>query len=776
MVPVTETTAPDGAAPTVPSSTYRLQIRSQLTLDDAASLVDYLVDLGVGAVYLSPLLTSTRGSDHGYDVTDPTTLDEARGGETGWQHLVDAAQRAGLGVVLDIVPNHLGVAAPAENPAWWSVLAQGQDSPYAAWFDIDWSTAPLRIPVLGDEVGPDELSVVEVPGGHEVRYHEHRYPVAEGTYADGDDVQEVLARQHYRLVGWRKAATELNYRRFFAVADLAGLRVEDPDVFEATHARVARMVAEGQLTGIRVDHPDGLVDPREYFERLRAMAPTAWLLAEKILEPGEQMPGWPVQGTSGYDAMTEVNQVFVDPSAERAMTDLYTELTGDTRTMHEAVREGKRHVVATLFGSELSRIAALAPELDADRVRAALGELAVHFPVYRSYLPEGEADLDAAVAGASADPAVAETLARLSPRLHDPADELARRVQQLSGAVMAKGTEDTAYYRQARFVALNEVGGDPDSFGTTPEQFHAAQARRQQQLPDSMTALSTHDTKRGEDVRARLAVLAEMPATWGRFARHLLDHAGVPREDVADRAFGYLLAQTLVGVGDVERERLHAYVEKAMREASASTSWDNPAEAFEAAVHTAVDRAHDDPSLADDLARILSQVEQPGWSNALGQKLVQLTMPGVPDVYQGTELWEDSLVDPDNRRRVDFELRRGLLAEDREPVVDGSGAAKLRVVSRALRLRRDRPELFTGYTPLHAEGVAADHLLAFDRGGAVTAVTRLPLTLAEAGGWRDTVLEVGEVVDVLTGRELSGRVLADDLFAVLPVALLAPRG
>ncbi|WP_114558862.1 malto-oligosyltrehalose synthase [Desertihabitans aurantiacus] len=759
----------------IPSSTYRLQIRAGFTLDDAAALVDYLADLGVGALYLSPLLSSTDGSDHGYDVTDPTTLDVPRGGEEGWSRLVEAARAAGLGLVLDIVPNHLGVAAPAENPAWWSVLAEGEASPYASWFDIEWANAPLRIPVLGDEVGPDELEVVAVDGGHEVRYHEHRYPVAAGTYTEGDSVEDVLARQHYRLVGWRTAATELNYRRFFAVADLAGLRVEDEDVFEATHARVRQMVADGQLTGIRVDHPDGLVDPAQYFERLRALAPDAWLVAEKILEPGEELPAWPVEGTSGYDAMTEVNQVFVHPGQEEAFTTLYADLTGDRRTMHEAVLEGKRHVVDTLFGSELSRLARLVPDLPADDVRAALGELAVRFDVYRSYLPDGVERLDAAIEAAGGDPAVAATLATLSPRLHEPSDELARRFQQLSGAVMAKGTEDTAYYRQARFVALNEVGGNPDSFGLSPAEFHAAQQHRQERLPHSMTSLSTHDTKRGEDVRARLAVLSEVPQTWERFARHFLEHSGLPREQLADRAFGYFLAQTLVGAGPVERERLHAYAEKAMREASASTSWDAPDETFERAVHTAVDRALDEPALADDLARLLSVVEQPGWSNALGQKLVQLTMPGVPDVYQGTELWEDSLVDPDNRRPVDFGARRALLAEDRPPVVDGSGAAKLRVVRDTLRLRRERPGLFGSYTPLTAEGPAADHLLAFDRGGATTCVTRLPLTLAEAGGWRGTTLEVGEVVDVLSGREHSGTVAADDLFHTLPVALLVHR-
>lgn len=778
-VPTTETTSVTSVTstdPTVPSSTYRLQIRAGFTLDDAAALVGYLADLGVGAVYLSPLLTSTSGSDHGYDVTDPTTLDPARGGETGWAHLVQAARAAGLGVVLDIVPNHLGVAVPHENPAWWSVLAQGQGSPYAHWFDIDWSSGPLRIPVLGDEVGPGELQLVAVTGGHEIRYHEHRYPVAAGTADDGDDVADVLGRQHYRLVGWRTAATELNYRRFFAVADLAGLRVEDEDVFAATHARVRQMVADGQLDGIRVDHPDGLVDPRQYFDRLRALAPEAWLLAEKILEPGEELPAWSVQGTSGYDAMTEVGHVFLDPSQEAAVTALHTEAVGEVAgSMHEEVRSSKRHVVATLFGSELARLARLVPELDADRVRTALGELAVAFGVYRSYLPDGVADLDAAIAEAGADPAVAETLAALSDRLHDAEDELARRVQQLSGAVMAKGTEDTAYYRRSRFIALNEVGGDPDTFGRTPEEFHAAQRRRQDRLPLSMTALSTHDTKRGEDVRARLAVLAEVPDVWGRFARHFRRHTAIGQDRPADREIGYFVAQTLVGAGRIERERMHAYVEKAIREASTSTSWDSPDAGFEAAVHAAVDAAYDDPAIADDLARVLTVVEQPGWSNALGQKLVQLTMPGVPDVYQGTELWEDSLVDPDNRRPVDFALRQRLLGEDSPVHVDVSGRAKLAVVRAALRLRRDEPQWFTGYTPVHADGPAARHLLAFDRGGAITCVTRLPITLAESGGWGETAVELGAVRDVITGREHDGTVAARDLFAQLPVALLVRR-
>jgi (1->4)-alpha-D-glucan 1-alpha-D-glucosylmutase len=338
--------------------------------------------------------------------------------------------------------------------------------------------------------------------------------------------------------------------------------------------------------------------------------------------------------------------------------------------------------------------------------------------------------------------------------------------------VMAKGVEDTAYYRYNRFVALNEVGGDPGRFGLDAHAFHRALAERKQQYPRGMTTLATHDTKRGEDVRARLAVLTELPDEWAALARQLMASAPLP-----DAPFGYLLWQTLIGAGFIGRERMHSYAEKAMREAATSTTWTDPNREFEAAVHALVDRAYDDPVLHDPLAAFIERITPYAWTNSLGQKLVQLTMPGVPDVYQGTELWDDSLVDPDNRRPVDFAIRRALLdaldAQSDPPPVERSGAAKMWMVSRALRLRRDWPDLFTGYAPLFATGPAAEHALAFDRGGSITVATRLPVGLERAGGWADTTLDIGgTATDVLTGRRMPRQVHLTELLDTYPVALL----
>jgi len=426
----------------------------------------------------------------------------------------------------------------------------------------------------------------------------------------------------------------------------------------------------------------------------------------------------------------------------------------------------------TLLPAELHRMARLVPEVpDAE---PALAEVAVAFTVYRSYLPAGAEHLDEALAlAAQRRPELAERLDALSPRLHDPEDELAKRMQQLSGATMAKGVEDTAYYRYARFIALNEVGGDPDEFGIPLARFHQLQNERQQDQPRSMTALSTHDTKRGEDVRARLAVLTEVGEAWTRFAERVLEVSTVP-----NRALAYFVAQALAGAGRVEVGRTHAYVEKSMREASDGTTWTEPDEAFETTVHALVDAAYDGP-LSDDWDALTAVLAAPGWSNALGQKLVQLTMPGVPDVYQGTELWEDSLVDPDNRRPVDYAERRALLAAfetaEEPPAVDPSGAAKLWVVRQALRARRDHPELFTSYDPVAADGPAAAHLVGFDRGGAITLATRLPVTLEAEGGWRGTAITLpARRVDVLTGREHEGTLDVAEVLDRYPVALLLP--
>ncbi|PZF82627.1 malto-oligosyltrehalose synthase [Jiangella anatolica] len=689
---------------TAPSSTYRLQLSAAFPLTAAAELTPYLRELGAGAVYLSPLLRAAAGSTHGYDVVDPRVMDEERGGEDGWRTFLASARAHGLAVVVDLVPNHQGVADPAQNPAWHDLLAHGRDSAYADWFDVDWA-AP----------GPDPV-----------------------------------------------------YRRFFSVSSLAGVRVEDPAVAAATHSRILRWVDEDGVGGLRVDHPDGLADPGGYLAWLRSRAPHAWILAEKILEPGETLPAdWPVDGTTGYDALAEVGPLFVDPDAEDAVDRLYREATGDELDWPAHALAGKRAVATTILRPEFDRLARLAPSVP--DALAALTELAVSFPVYRSYLPSsGAADLAVAVAAARARrPELA--FDALLPRLTDPADELCVRFQQTTGAVMAKGVEDTAAYRYTRFVALNEVGGDPSRFGVTLDEFHAAQQRR---ATASMTTLSTHDTKRGEDVRARLAVLAEVPDEWAALVRLLAVEAPMP-----DAAMAHLLWQTVLGIGLDTPDRLHAYATKAMREAATFTGWAEPDEHAEAAVHAALDAVATRPGPRAAVEALIARIRPHGWTNALAQKLVQLTMPGVPDVYQGTEGWEDSLVDPDNRRPVDFARLRSLLAElpgpAGPPPVDG--AAKLWVVSRALRLRRDRPELFTAYRRVPAHGPAADHAIAFDRGGAVTVATRLPVRLERRGGWADTVVELPDgLVDVLTGRPYGGPARLADLLDHYPVALLVP--
>ncbi len=751
----------------VPTSTLRLQVTPSFDLTAAARLCGYLHELGAGAVYLSPLLSSTPGSEHGYDVVDFAHIDDERGGATGWAAVVEAARRMGLGLVIDIVPNHSGVADAAQNPAWWDVLRLGQQSPYAQWFDIDWTRGKLLLPVLGEDYDPErELTLV----GAELHYFEHRFPLAPGTEpGPGETPAQVHDRQHYRLVGYRRADTDLNYRRFFAVSTLAGLRVEDDAIFEATHREVLRWIADDEVAGLRIDHPDGLADPLGYLSRLRAAAPETWLVVEKILEPGETLPPtWPVAGTTGYDALAEVGGLFVDHTAEPAITALYRSLTGDRRTFGEHVESGKRLAVTTMLRAEVQRLARLCPGVE--RAAEAITELLVAFPVYRSYLPDGAEHLAAAVASAGRHrPDLTDAISTIGPRLADPGDELCARFQQVSGAAMAKGVEDTAYYRYTRFAALNEVGGNPARLGVSLDEFHAAQARRQVGAPQGMTTLSTHDTKRGEDVRARMAVLAEVPDEWGALAGQLMQHAPVP-----NAPFGYLLWQTFAGAGFVERHRMHAYAEKAMREAADGTSWVDPDPAFESAVHRAVDAAYDSPAVREPLAEFIERITLYGWVNSLSQKLVQLTMPGVPDVYQGTELWDDSLVDPDNRRPVDFAARGELLAALTDPPpIDASGAAKLWLVSRTLRVRRDHPELFAGYTPLRAEGVASDHVVAFDRGGVLTVATRLPARLARDGGWRETTLNLpGQYIDALTGNAYRDAVRLADLLSALPAALL----
>ncbi len=783
----------------VPRSTYRLQITEGFDLFEATGQLAYLHDLGVDWVYLSPLLAAEPGSTHGYDVVSFEHVDDSRGGPEGLAALSEEARRLGLGVLVDIVPNHVGIATPVQNAWWWDVLRRGRTSPYAEAFDIDWDFGHgrVRVPVLGDDDLPAEggpIGHLEVVG-EELRYHDQRFPIASGTLLEGEtDASTVHARQHYELVGWRRADDDLNYRRFFAVNTLAGVRVELPGVFAATHTEIRRWFTEGLVDGLRVDHPDGLRDPGGYLDDLARLTGDAYVLVEKILEPGEVLePSWATAGTTGYDVLALLDRTLTDPAGQGPLDELESRLRGAPRDWEGLVLERKRDVATHALRSETNRIVRELPAHrrttdQLARCEEAVAELLACFPVYRSYLPLGRDHLDEALARARRTrPDLAVVLEELAPVLGDPEQPAALRFQQTSGMVMAKGVEDCAFYRSSRLTSLNEVGADPGVFSITPAQFHDAMTVRQREWPHAMTALSTHDTKRGEDVRARVTVLAELPQVWAEVLDDLLALVPVP-----DSGFGALLWQAVLGAWPASvggeapadlRERLHGYAEKAMREAGDRTTWTDPDAAYEDAVHQAVDAAFDDAATRAALTRLLDRVAAPGWSNALAAKLVAITAPGVCDVYQGSELWEQSLVDPDNRRSIDFERRRRLLDQVRRtpptrPVgTQDDGSAKLWVTHTALRLRRDSSELFTGYRAVQAQGAAAEHVLAFDRGGAITVVTRLPVGLVQRGGWGDTTLELPEgswrdAVRGAGGEVVSGTVRLADLLPDLPVALL----
>jgi len=765
-----------------PVSTYRLQIRRSFSLQDAAELTGYLHNLGVDWIYVSPILTAEEGSDHGYDVTDPSSVDPARGGAEGLAALSKAARSKGLGILADIVPNHMGVASPGQNAWWWQLLKEGRSSKYSEAFDVDWDFGggKIRIPVLGSDDDLEQLTVVD----GELHYYDHRFPLAEGSFSDGDSPQDVHARQHYELVGWRRADAELNYRRFFAVNTLAGVRVEVPWVFDEAHEEIVRWFREELVDGLRIDHPDGLADPEGYLARLRKETGGAYLLVEKILEPGEKLPEtFDCEGTTGYDALADVDRLFVDPAAEEYLDSLDARLrdAGQPADYADMIHGTKRRIADGILRSEILRLSRLvpeSPELPRAEVADALAEIICWFPVYRTYLPHGQEILEEAMERAGQDrPGLRSVLNGLSPLLTDTTGELARRFQQTSGMVMAKGVEDTAFFRYTRLGTLTEVGADPTEFALSPDGFHERMARRQAEIPLSMTTLSTHDTKRSEDARARISVISESVPEWELFLGTVQELAPIP-----DGPLAALVWQSIAGAWPADRGRLQSYALKAAREAGNSTNWTDPNLDFERHLAAAVDAVFDVPEVAAALENFVEELEPYGTSNSLSAKLIQLTMPGVPDVYQGTEFRDGSLTDPDNRRPVDFQARTAALAE-----LDAGArpefteeAAKLLVVSRALRLRRDRPELFGGYGPLHASGAAAEHVVAFSRGvdapGAIAVGTRLPKRLAREGGWRDTAIDLPvNCHDELTGTTYdAGSVAVATLLEHYPVALLVP--
>ncbi len=754
-------------------STYRLQLRGAssgfgFTFADAENLLDYLAELGVSHLYLSPILTPVVGSAHGYDVTDPTTVSAELGGPESLARLSAAARARGMGLVVDIVPNHVGVDKPEQNPWWWDVLRHGRSSAYATYFDIDWELADGRIvlPVLGSD---DEVADLTVDGDL-LRLGDLAFPIAPDT-GDGTG-PEVHDRQHYQLVGWKRGVC--GYRRFFSITSLAGLRQQDRTVFDASHAEVARWFAEGLVDGVRIDHPDGLSDPPGYLHRLRELiGPDAWIVIEKILAVDEALePTLPVAGTTGYDVLREIGGIFVDPNGAPALTALLESAGIDHQHMPAMLADLKTAAATETLAAELGRlrrsIAATAgtdhPRLP-DAVAALLGHIGVYrtdYPGLAALMPNALAETEAAA------PELRASLQVLAAALA-AGGEPDTRLQQLCGAVTAKSVEDCLFYRDARLVSLNEVGGEPQRFGVGAAEFHHRAATRARLWPQAMTTLTTHDTKRGEDVRARIGVLSQVPSLWVEFVTRWEGLAPSP-----DSATGLFLWQNIFGVWPVSgkvtdelRDRLHAYTEKAIREAASHTTWNDPDTEFEDAVHRWLDSVLDGP-VAIQLTELVSRLQPHAENDALSQKLLALTVPGVPDIYQGTELWDDSLVDPDNRRPVDYAARRQALKSLQHN--------KIRVVKAALQLRRARPDTFLrgGYHPVLAAGTAADHVVAFRRGDDVlVAVTRWTVHLEETG-WGDTVVALpdGSWTGALTGAVVTGAVPATELFAELPVALL----
>ncbi|MCX5127464.1 malto-oligosyltrehalose synthase [Streptomyces sp. NBC_00193] len=714
----------DGPPAVTPASTYRLQLRPEFTFGHARAVVPYLASLGVSHLHLSPVLEAVPGSSHGYDVTDHTRVRVELGGEDGLRALAAEARTHGLALVLDIVPNHMALPAPLRlNRPLWEVAREGPGSPYARWFDIDWEAGggQLLLPVLGEPLDPASVKVGEAAGGAGggdravLRIGELEFPLREGTA--GLDPASLLAAQWYRPACWREARTGLNYRRFFTISELIGVRVEDPEVFAVTHAKVLELVRDGVAEGLRIDHVDGLADPEGYLRRLRdAVGGHCWVVVEKILAREERLaPGWPVAGTTGYDALYRVDGVLTDPAGAARLDARFREATGQPRWERTAAA-GAREVLTGDLAAELAALERLAgPEL-----AGAVRELLIAYPVYRPY--PGDPDLapealERAAAQAGADPVagVRELL------LRDPA--FAARFAQTSAALRAKSLEDRAFYRYAPLLSATEVGGDPGAPAVTVAEFHAYCAEQARLWPRSGTVLTTHDTKRSADVRARISVLSQDPDA-------------VPAPAGADPQLAWVAWQTAFGLGAggnnmVRLDRLWQALLKSVREAALHTTWTEQNRAYEATVRDYVLTTAPTPS---------GPLAAAARANLLGAALLHLAMPGVPEVYQGAETEYRALVDPDNRRPAVFP-RETLARLDAGAAPSGTAEEKLALTAALLRLRRDRPGLFDGYAPLSARGPAAEHCVAFARSAGLVAVaTRLSHRLAGAGGWRDTAL------------------------------------
>lgn len=779
------------------TATYRLQMRPDaFTFDDARKVVGYLHDLGISHLYLSPILTAVADSTHAYDMTDPTAVSAGLGGRAGLEVLAAAARERDMGLVVDIVPNHMGVEVPAQNDSWWDLLRNGPTAEHADWYDIDWAVPGFEgrvvLPILGSADDIESLRLDAVDGERVLRYYDTVLPVRPDLDPSIVIPTEVHARQHYCLVDWR--SNVLGYRRFFTVTGLAGVRQEDPEVFAATHAEIGSWFADDLVDGLRVDHPDGLANPSEYLWRLRELiGPDAWLVIEKILAYGESLdPMLPIEGTTGYDILAVVDRLFVDPAGRDALTALGITRTGepgDADWLHARTLELKRWVLAEQLVPELHRLVRqlAGPDDDPHALAAMVVEVIARIPVYRSDYRTTSVLLSEAieaVAGMPSGPGEDIALALSAALGRDPAAAL--RLQQLTGAATAKAVEDRLFYRTSRLVALQEVGGEPDLFAVAPAVAHTRFERWAREWPATMSTLSTHDTKRSGDVRARIAVLSQFAERWTREVARWEELAPGP-----DPRTGLFLWQNLFGMwpasGEVTstiRGRVHDYALKAAREAGLRTSWNEPDDEFETALRTWLDAVIDGP-VAPAITELVTEITPHAASDGLARTVIALLGPGVPDTYQGTEIWDDSMVDPDNRRPVDFAYRRELLAAMADaplpPDDPTSDAAKLWVVSRSLGVRRDHPEAMVGgdYRPLRPIGLGAEHVFAFARAergrepSVVVATLRLTASFTDEMRATSTLfLPEGDWRDALSGRTLSGPVSAAELFAELPVVVM----
>ncbi len=806
----------------IPVSTYRLQLGPDLTCDQVIEQLPYIDDLGVTDLYLSPILQAAPGSTHGYDVVDHTRVSEAIGGRDGFERLAVAAHARGLGIVVDVVPNHMGAPTPIyHNTALWSVLKEGPHSPYAAWFDGAEADDGILMPILGARIGSvlahDEITLDYriLPGQEDdgeqpvLVYYDHVFPVRAGT--ESLPLPLCVQAQYYRLAYWKVADEELNFRRFFDVDTLVALRVEDPAVFDATHALLLDLFHQCHIDAFRIDHPDGLADPRGYMRRLSAATGGAWIVAEKILESDEDLPDdWPVAGTTGYDAAWRVGALHCAPSGYGDLAAIAQTVTGDTPgSLPEVIEAAKREITTTSLYAEVYRIASLAHAIcradimlrdhTFNWISRCITELVIAFDRYRAYVVPGEE------APATSVDLVVEAAHTASARLDDELretmdvvvdlvlgrevgsagreqramrDELIVRFQQVCGAVTAKGVEDTAFYRWTQLVALTEVGGSPDTWGLNPDDFHQWCSTMAQRWPVTMTCGTTHDTKRSEDVRSRIGVLSQFAPEWRALTTKLHPYAeGI--EGHTENLFWQTLAGTWTPEGPLEQERIERYMVKASREQKIWTSWTHSDADAESDLLAFIARVYADGDLMGAFTDWHQFTAASARVAILAGKAVQLTCLGVADTYQSCETTQNYLVDPDNRAPADFAHLADLASylDRRAPLT--LAEEKLHLTRSILRLRRRAPEAFVGadaaYRPLPS---STGNAVCFARGAdprVVTIAERLHRTTAKQEGFTDhtVVLPAGSWRDVLTDETHGGGpVLLADLLRIYPCAVL----